>query len=85
MIHLKSYEPVIIHGLGEVEIFEINTDNGSHLKVMLGEFGGVDFVEGVEDVTKKEEIGNDVVEIFESHEHLKDKVKTKDFIITVIK
>ena len=85
LIHLKSYEPVIIHGLGEVEIFEINTDNGSHLKVMLGEFGGVDFVEGVEDVTKKEEIGNDVIEIFEAHEHLKDKVKTKDFIITVIK
>ena len=85
LIQLKSYDPIIMNGLGEVELIEILTDNGSYLKIMLGDFGGVDFVEGVEDVALKEEIGNDVVEIFENTEHLKDKVKTKDFCILVVK
>ena len=85
MIRLKSYDPITLNGLGEVEIIDIITDNGNHLKIVLGDFGGVDMVEGVEDAALGEEIGNDVVDLFEKTEHLKDKVKTKDFIILVIK
>ena len=74
-----------LYTFGAIGAIDIITDNGNHLKVVLCDFGGVDMIEGVEDGALGEEIGNDVADLFEKTEHLKDKVNTKDFIIRVIK